>query len=39
MQTAIVIVLIAGALVYLGNKGYRSLLGKKKPGCDKCDKP
>ncbi len=39
MQTVLVIVLVAGALFYLGMRFYRSWSGKKKQGCEKCDKP
>jgi len=35
MQRIIVILIIVGALLYLGVKGYRKFF-KKEKGCDKC---
>jgi hypothetical protein len=36
MQTVLVIVMIAGALFYLGMRGYKTWTGKKQKGCEKC---
>jgi|GEM_PF-2551367 len=36
MQTILVIVLIAAALLYLGRRFYKTWAGKKQKGCEKC---
>jgi hypothetical protein len=38
MQTALVILIIAAAVVYLGFRAYRTWNGKKQKGCEKCGK-
>lgn len=39
MQTVLVILLITGAVAYLGLRFYRSWAGKKQQGCEKCGTP
>jgi hypothetical protein len=36
MQTILVIVIVAGAVFYLGMRAYKLWAGKKSQACDKC---
>lgn len=39
MQTILVILLLAGALFYLGMRFYKTWSGKQQKGCEKCGLP